>query len=324
MLKWIAIGFLFFFVVIELTFLAPRRGDRDPVQGRVGPIDTSQQSDVEQLLSGTHLVESQGQKKMWELNADQARKKKSSPDWQLDQVDVKFYGENQVQYNCIGNQGFVSDNQKKLKVEGDVVITSNNGYVLKTAVVYYNTNKRMIEGPEPVKLKGEPANPSDGGPLYMESDYFDADLNTNVINLYKNVRGRKRLNDGRLMRIRSQEAEFSGQSNEAYFRKDVVMDMEAMTVTGPRARFVYKEGELHSLFMDGGVKIKDVGRWGVAGEAEVFFQEDKFVFRDNPKVVQGDDQLLGDVIIVYDKGDRIQVLKAKSKYRTKEEGEEGF
>jgi len=324
MWKWFLAALLFFFVVFELTFFAPSRADRQIDFGGVGDIDTSSSSDIEQVLSGIELIESQGEKKMWELQSDMARKTKGKQDWQLDKVQVQFYGENQVQYECAGKSGFVSEDQQKLKIEGDVVITSSNGYILQTDVVYYHTKNHTIEGPKPSKLKGLPEKENQGGPLYMESELFDADLNTNVINMKKNVRGRKRLSDGRLMRIRSQVAQFSGQSNSALFRQDVVMDMETMMVTGPRARFVYKGSALHSLFIDGGVKIKDVGRWGVAGEAEVFFQEDKFIFRDNPKVVQSEDQLIGDEIIVYDKGNRIQVLKAKSKYNTKESGDEGF
>jgi len=324
MWKWFLAALLFFFVVLELTFFAPSRADRQIDFGGVGDIDTSSSSDIEQVLSGIELIESQGEKKMWELQSDMARKTKGKQDWQLDKVQVQFYGENQVQYECAGKSGFVSEDQQKLKIEGDVVITSSNGYILQTDVVYYHTKNHTIEGPKPSKLKGLPEKENQGGPLYMESELFDADLNTNVINMKKNVRGRKRLSDGRLMRIRSQVAQFSGQSNSALFRQDVVMDMETMMVTGPRARFVYKGSALHSLFIDGGVKIKDVGRWGVAGEAEVFFQEDKFIFRDNPKVVQSEDQLIGDEIIVYDKGNRIQVLKAKSKYNTKESGDEGF
>ena len=76
------------------------------------------------------------------------------------------------------------------------------------------------------------------------------------------------------------------------------------------------------MFINGGVKIKDIGRWGVAGEAEVFFQEDKYIFRDNPKVVESDDQLVGDEIIVYDGGDRVVVKKAKTKYNTNREENE--
>lgn len=326
MWKWILASLVFILIVVELVFFAPQPGDRE--QGKDWALDTEEsmagEKDVEQVLMGAHLIEAEGEKKIWELDAKQARKKKNSTDWGLDQVKVKFYGEKGVSYVAVGQAGHVGENQAKLQISGDVVITSSNGYVMTTEVIYYSTQTKMIDGPEEVNLVGPPDIKGDGGPLFMRSDFFDADLNTNIINLKQNVRGKKKMSGGRKMKIRSREALFSGQSTYALFKKDVIIDVDTMTITGPRAKFIYRDSQLYSMFIDGGVKIKDVGKWGVAGEAEVFFQEDKYIFRDNPKVVQADDQLVGDEIIVYDGGDRIQVKKAKTKYRTKGEGDLGY
>lgn len=324
MWKWILATLLFFLLVVELVFFAPTLGDREMEKDwSESETEAELQQDVEQVISGGHLIESQGEKKSWELKAKQARKKKGKEDLVLDKVEVKFFGESGVSYDAVGKNGYVSENQKKLKINGDIVITSTNGYVMNTEVIFYETKSRIIEGPEPVKVVGQHDKKGDGGPLNMESDTFNADLNTNIIKLKKNVRGRKKMSGGRNMKIRSYEALFSGQSNFALFKKDVVIDVDSMTITGPRAKFIYKDGELHTCFIDGGVKIKDVGKWGVAGEAEVFFKEDKYIFRNSPKVVQGDDQLVGDEIIIYDGGERVQVKKAKTRYNTNKGNEEG-
>ncbi len=317
MWKWIVATLIFTLIVVELVFFAPQAGDRQTDRDWSDVEQENQvEKDVEQVLSGTHLVEARGEAKSWELDADQAQKKKNSKDWKLTKVKVKFFGENAVSYVADGNEGFVGDNQKKLTISGDVVITSSNGYVLNSEIIYYETKTRMIDGPKPVELKGPPDRKGDGGPLYMEGDTFDANLDTNIINLKKNVRGRKRMSGGRKMKIKSNKAIFSGQSNYALFQEDVTITVDDMVLTGPRAKFVYKNNELHSMLVDGGVKIKDLTRWGVAGEAEVFFQEDKYIFRDNPKVVEGPDQLVGDIIIVYNGGDRIEVKKAKTRYNS--------
>lgn len=319
MWKWIIATCIFFLIVVELVFFAPSQGDRERPKDWDEVADQKERTqDVEQVLSGTNLVESQGEKKVWELDAEEARKTQGSDDWRLDQVKVRFFGENDVFYNALGKSGFVGDNQKKLKIDGDVKIKSSNGYVLDTEVIYYKTDTKIIDGPEKVKLVGPQPKAKDEGPLYMESDIFDADMSTNIINLKENVTGRKRMSGGRNMKITSQKAIFSGQSDYALFKEDVIIDVDSMTITGPRAKFIYKDGELYSMFIDGGVKIKDVGKWGVAGEAEVFFQEDKYIFRGSPKVVQADDQLVGEEIIIYDGGERVQVKKAKTKYNTQQ------
>ncbi len=322
MWKWLLASLIFIMIVIELVFFAPQPGDREVEKDWESPMEQTNQKDVEQVLRGSHLVEAKGEKKMWELDADVARKKINSEDFTLDTVKVKFYGDNEVFYNATGDEGFVGENQKKLKISGDTVTTSSNGYVLNTEVIYYKTDDRSIDGPEEVTLVGPPDQKGDGGPLHMRADHFDANLTTNIINLKDNVKGRKKMSGGRNMKIRSREALFSGASNFVLFKKDVVIDVDTMTITGPRAKFIYKDGNLHSMFIDGGVKVKDIGRWGIAGEAEVFFQEDKYIFRDSPKVVEGENQLVGDEIIAYDGGDRIVVRKGSTRYNTnKEEGD---
>jgi LPS export ABC transporter protein LptC len=316
MWKWLLASLIFILIVIELVFFAPRPGDRQVEKDWESPVEQTAEKDVEQILRGSHLIEAKGEKKLWELDADVARKKMNSEDFSLDEVKVKFYGENKVYYDAVGDHGYVEEGQKKLKISGDTVTTSSNGYVLKTEVIYYRTDNRTIDGPTDVKLKGPPDQNGDGGPLHLRADRFDANLNSNIINLKDNVRGNKTMSGGRQMKIQSREALVSGASNFVLFKKDVVIDVDTMTVTGPRAKFIYKEGDLHSVFIDGGVKVKDIGRWGVAGEAEVFVQEDKFVFRDNPKVVEGKNQLVGSEIIAYDGGDRIVVRKGSTRYNT--------
>ncbi len=316
MWKWLVASLIFVLIVIELVFFAPQPGDRQLEKNWDSEVEQSAEKDVEQVIRGSHLIEAKGEKKLWELDADIARKKMNSEDLTLDTVKVKFYGEDNVYYNATGEKGFVGDNQKKLEISGDTVTTSSNGYVLNTEVIYYRTDFRTIEGPQEVNLVGPPDEKGDGGPLHMRADHFDADLNTNIIILKDNVRGRKKMSGGRKMKIRSVEALFSGASNFVLFKKDVVIDVDTMTITGPRAKFIYKNGNLYSMFIDGGVKVKDIGRWGLAGEAEVFFQEDKFIFRDSPKVVEGENQLVGDEIIAYDGGDRIVVNKGSTRYNT--------
>lgn len=318
MWKWLVASVIFVLIVVELVFFAPQPGDREVENDWDATTEENQQSDVEQTMYDAHLVEAKAQKKLWELDAKVARKKMKTEDFSLDGVKVKFYGENRVYYNGTGDKGYVGENQKKLKISGNAVITSSNRYVLNTEVIFYKTDDRTIDGPQEVTLVGPPDQQGDGGPLHMRADRFDANLNTNLINLKENVRGKKRISGGRNMKIRSHEALFSGASNFVLFKKDVVIDVDTMTITGPRAKFIYKNNELYSMFIDGGVKIKDIGRWGVAGEAEVFFQEDKYIFRDSPKVVEGENQLVGDEIIAYDGGDRIVVRKGSTRYNTEE------
>ena len=147
MWKWILAVILFFAVVVELVFFAPQSGDRElHLGGSHLEVAQSEDNENEQVLSGSHLVESQGQTKLWELVSKTAKKKKNIEDWTLDGVDVKFYGKNNVFYKAIGQNGYVGQGQDSLKINGDVKITSSNQYVLSTQVIFYETKTRTIDG----------------------------------------------------------------------------------------------------------------------------------------------------------------------------------
>ena len=320
MWKWLLVTLVFILIVVELVFFAPQPGDR--VRKRDWRADTNQrvEKDVEQVLRGAHLIESKGETKLWELDAQVAHKKMKSEGFEMDGVEVRFYGEKEVYYNAIGHKGFVGENQKKLKISGDVEILSSNGYVLNTEVVFYNTGQRTIYGPGEVRLLGPGKNQEKR--LHMRADRFETDFSTNVIHLQDNVRGQKRMEEGRKMTIRSQEALFRGDQQIGIFKKDVIIKVDSMTLLGQRAQFIYKAKKLHSVLIDGGVRIKDMIYQGWAGEIEVFVQENKCVFRDQPKLLQGENRLLGTEIIAYDSGNRVVVKKGSTTYQTTQQTQE--
>ena len=305
------------FVLVGLVFFVLEPNGKKMVEMSQQGQESLVEGGVEQVLSDTHLIKSQGAGKLWELKAEQVSKQKDSSDWYLEKVDVQFFGENSVSYKAVGDRGFVDNDGNHLRMKGDIQIHSSNGYTLTTPVILYNANARKIEGPRLVQLTGLAG--GEASPLFVKGDFFNADLETNIINLRQNVNGRKKISGNRLMKIASREAVFSGQSMDVLFQKKVVIRVESMAIRGPRARFKYENGELDSLLVDGGVRIEDLGRWGRADEVQVFFREDKYVLRGAPKVVQGEDQVKGDEISIYDGGNRVRVKKAKTKYNTKDE-----
>ncbi len=278
---------------------------------------------VKQSLSDTYLVKSQGSRKLWELRAMEVHKEKNSNEWSLNVVNAKFFGENNVTYRVTGETGFFDDNQKYLKINGNIHIFSSNGYTLDTSVIHYKAKTRSVVGPEPVELRGF-SEEEEENPLFVKGASFETHLETNMINLKKNIYGEKKMSGGRSMQITSKEVLFNGDSKDILFKDSVIVTVESLVMTGPRARFKYEDDKLHSLFMDGDVKINDMKRWGQAGEIEIFFNQDKYVLRGSPKVIQADDHVIGEEIIFFDGGNRIRVKKARTKYNTKNKGNLNF
>lgn len=122
------------------------------------------------------------------------------------------------------------------------------------------------------------------------------------------------MSQGRVMKISSQLADFSGISKSSVFRNNVLIVVDQMKVRGNFAKFQYKNNKLDTLFMDGGIHLKDPNKTGTAGEALVYFNEDKYVFRKKPFVTQSENDLMGDEVTIFDGGKRVQVKNAKVEY----------
>ena len=279
---------------------------------------------VKQFLSEIHLVKSRGSEKLWDLKALEVQKEKNSNKWRLDFVNTRFFGKNDVIYRVNGDTGFFDDNQKDLKMSGNIRIFSSNGYTLDTSSIHYKSKTHSVVGPEPVELQREAETEKEENSLFVKGASFEAFLETNMISLRKNIYGEKKMSGGRFMKITSNEAIFNGDSKDVLFKDSVIVTVESLVMTGPRARFKYKDNKLHSLFMDENVRINDIKRWGRAGEIEIFFNQDKYTLRGNPKVIQADDHVIGEEIIFFDGGNQIRVKKARTKYNTKDKGDLNF
>ena len=314
MWKWRLIIFLSIFIFCLIAFKAFQN---ETEKNNFHEQDQSHDSEggVKQFLFKTHLVKSEASKKLWDLKADKIRKEKSSDEWRLDHVDAKFFGENEVTYRITGRVGFLDNIKKHLKIDGNVKIFSSNGYTLNTFIIYYKERTHKVIGPRSVELWG--FSEEKGNSLFVKGDLFEAHLKTNTINLIGNIYGEKKMSDDRFMKIKSHKAVLNSHLKDVLFKDSVIVSVKSLEMTGPRARFKYENDKLHSLFMDGGVKIKDMKRLGQAQEIEIFFRKDKYILRGNPKVIQAEDQVVGEEIIIYDGGNRVRVKKARTKYNTK-------
>lgn len=273
-------------------------------------------SDVqEQTLTQLYLVESNSKKKDWEVWADSAHKGMGSAVWELDKVKAEFFSEN-VTYKVNGAKGTVDEAKKDMIIEGDVKLVSSNGYIFFTNKLVYNPTTKSINSRDKVSVEG----PNEGhGRLYMEGTGLNVSLVSNLMVLEKDVLGHKPMSQQRAMSIRSQRAEFSGTEQTAIFKNNVVIKVDKMVVKGNFANFQYKNGKLDTLTMDGGIHMQDQNKIGSSGEAIVYFNEDKYVFRKKPFVTQGENELIGDEIVIFNGGQRVQVRNAKAQYQQQSE-----
>ncbi len=313
----IILGLLFVILVVEIVILAPRELNVKPEEDTPPPPVTSS-AGAGQVMENVDLIESKGEKKEWQLKAKKGVQLKEDQNWTIEEVNVKFFGENGVYYNVTGQKGTVVLNKNDIKIEGNVITRSSNGYIFKTETAFYNSAQRRLTSPLDVSMTG----PKDENGNHFEMTGTDmlADMLSNEMVINKNVKGRKTIRDGKLANISSDRAVFSGKENSARFFGHVVIDVETMRITGPTARFGYKKGSdsIESVFVEGGVKVTDVDKWATSETLNVLFDDDKFIFKGSPRVVQNGDELVGDEIVFLHGGRKVQVSNARAEFNPKD------
>lgn len=268
---------------------------------------------IDQSMKGMHMIETHEGAKEWELWAEKARSLKAKDLLELEKVKAIFFTDNGVTFTVTGETGKVQVKSKNLRIEGAVVTRSSNGYVFSTERMEYDSGARRLLASDEVEMLG----PKDGEgfSIRLTGRGMRALLDQSTMEVLRDVKAEKNLQKGRRVFIKSQRSMFSGKDRGAEFIGDVVLDMDSMRMTGPSARFEWDPGAhaLKSVIFNGGARVSDADKFATAQNVRVDFDENRFVFRGNPRVVQNNDELRGEEIIFYDNGKRVQVQRARAK-----------
>lgn len=267
----------------------------------------------DQRMSEIHMLETREGRKDWELWSDQAR---SLPEEQLvvlNGVKSVFHGAESVTYQVTGEKGVIEVPSKNLAVSGHVRTRASNGYTFYTDDMQYSSENRVLSTKSPVRVEGPP---SEGRrALRLTGRGLRTILDESRVEVLHEVRAEKILEKGQRAVIRSDRARFDGDKSTASFLGEVILDVDDMRITGPKADFLYDPtGDiLKSVVFSGGARVSDPTKWATSQEVKVDFRQNKYVFSGNPRVVQNSDELRGKQIIFHDGGKRIQVIGARAK-----------
>ncbi len=309
----IIVSLLFVILLLEVVIFSPES---------VGPpegVKVSEQSvgDQEflfgnQTLEGIHLVEAKEGKQEWELRAEQAQGDERQETWKLKRVEMVFFGDDGMKFRVVGDQGEIRAEKRNVFVSGNVKTRSSNGYLYLADNVEYDSNGRELRSHGPVSLFG-PKERS-GEQLQLTGTDMVTYMDSGKISVDHNVKAKQILDENRAADIVSERAEFSAKSRFARFFGNVIIDVDETRITGPDAELIYESGEsrVKELTVRGGAKVSDLEKWATADKVTFFFKEKRYLFTGHPLVVQGKDELRGDVIEFFNGGKQVQVKDVKA------------
>ncbi|MEK6726473.1 MAG: LPS export ABC transporter periplasmic protein LptC [Deltaproteobacteria bacterium] len=105
-------------------------------------------------IEGVHLTRALAGKMEWELKARSADFFREEGVTRLDAPKVVFFGNGDKRIELTGSKGEVFNNTNDLAVSGDVSIVSSDGYTLRSDLLRYYSEKKIIVTESKVFLKG--------------------------------------------------------------------------------------------------------------------------------------------------------------------------
>ena len=298
-------------VVVEIMLLTPSDlGEVEINRARAQQEEFEEPAD--QVMTGVHLIETSDVKSEWELWADKALGYTGRGSWNVENVKVIFFSDDGVRFVVTGERGTIKTDSKDMLIEGNVVTKTSNDYIFYTESMVYSSNVRELKTAEPVRIKG----PRDGKGYRMDLTGIGmlTELKDHYIYIHKDVKGVRPLEEERNLYISSQWARLSTLSSEAYFSGDVEMIVDTQTITGPEATLKYdnNQSDLKLIEFRGGTRVSDENKWATSEKLNIFVPEKKIVLEGAPRVVQNNDEILGEVIVFLNGGKQIQVLSGKA------------
>lgn len=165
-----------------LIFNSPGNGDYTPIEMAKKGIDL--------IMRRVRLVEKKGGHKEWELLARKAEFDKSENRINLEDIKATFYPVDRKPITISSKKGIVNNENKDIKLIGDVFIKSDEGYKLNTESLLWIASKRILETDDFVKITGERFKITGSG-LISNIDSQDIKIKSRVEAIYYSVGSRK-------------------------------------------------------------------------------------------------------------------------------------
>ena len=118
-------------------------------------IPDSSTGEASQEMQKVHFVEDKHGRKTWELEANTIRLYQEENISVLEDVKVTFYAKEGRIFYLTAKQGKVHQVSKDVELTGDVILTSNDGYQLKTQSASYQHSEKTVSTSDPVEIEGD-------------------------------------------------------------------------------------------------------------------------------------------------------------------------
>lgn len=263
---------------------------------------------MREVLLTEFQSDAEGQKE-WVLEAQTALSDSFEQNWDVQDSRVKFYKNNAEIVRVAATRGLINTATRNLELDQNVKGETDSGYIFKTTQLNYISGEERFLSETPIYFE------SPGQNTTLNGSGMDGSMSSGLVDIFGPIECRQHIEGYQKATIKSRTAQISLEERHMIFRDDLFIQIDDIAITGQRAEFVYSKakGDLEMLRIQGRVFVTSGERSASAERLEIHLKEDLFLFQGQPRFVSGENVLVGNEIVLYDKGKRVQILKGQVK-----------
>ncbi|OGP65672.1 MAG: LPS export ABC transporter periplasmic protein LptC [Deltaproteobacteria bacterium RBG_13_53_10] len=123
--------------------------------GEESPATKISDGDADARLEKIRFVEDKRGQRTWELEATAVEQYQNQNTLLLQDVKVTFFMKDGRSVVLSGDRGKVFQDSRNMQLTGNVVLTTSDGYRLKTQSISYDHAKAEVSTSDPVEIEGE-------------------------------------------------------------------------------------------------------------------------------------------------------------------------
>jgi LPS export ABC transporter protein LptC len=116
---------------------------------------------------------------VWRLRAGEATRFKTRQLMALKEIELVFYSDNKSTFTMKARKGRFNEAKKVIFASGDVVVTSTEGYTLRTRRLRYDTGAGLITSGDPVVIQS--------GDMVVKGVGFKVDVESGSMEIMRDV-----------------------------------------------------------------------------------------------------------------------------------------
>ena len=256
------------------------------------------------------IYEEDGQK-TWQVQSKEASNDNEQI-WSFSDLDGSFMAKEGNRIIFFGDSGRFNPGVEQLNLRGNVRASSSLGYNFNTELLDIEKEKDDVffSSTEKVILF------DDLGEFRVRAVGFKGDMNTGVVDLLSEVWSKKK-EDGKSAEaiIESDKAKIQSSLSTIKFYENLRVSQDKFKIKGDEADFYVNDetNEVESIRVRGNIFATDGIKTALSDKVDLKLKEDAIIFQGSPRIIVGDNEMVGEEILITNNQQNVQVIRGNIK-----------